>query len=169
MNQKQKNYNLYNNEFVKNEFNILNSKKNLYINKVDNAVNFLINEFDINDLCRNIEYNLNHQFLGCYSFNEKKIVLNLDYLINKIKGISYDEKFINLNVYRIILHEIKHILQYKIAFNFSNDLSVVYNYELKNTCKFSFMEANADLESTYSVFKILNTSFTSEPIARLLF
>ncbi|MEG3037128.1 MAG: hypothetical protein RR832_06180, partial [Bacilli bacterium] len=76
----------------------------------------------------------------------------------KLLYISKSNDFINVNIYRIILHEIKHILQHEMI-DSKKDLYNIYDHEFNSRINHSIIkpsEINAELESSIYVLNLLD-------------
>lgn len=88
----------------------------------------LFNECNVLDFC-----SINNPFYAYYSADEKKIVLNLDMMIDGFKDICdyYELKnneyygYINIRILQFVLHEIEHAKQEKKLKSYTNNLEML--------------------------------------------
>lgn len=143
------NYNLFNNEKVNELTATFLEIKNYHTSIVEKFILELINCYELNDLCKNISFLCSNSFyLGMYSERGKQLFINYKKIIEIFNQISVDNYFIKSNLYRIVLHEIKHILQHKMVNNCDSELCQLFKYEFRNgyNCMLP-SEINADIES----------------------
>lgn len=152
-------YNLFNNEKVDELTSTFLEKKSYESNTMEKFIAELIQYYDLMDFCTDISFcEYNNQYLGLYNFNQRKICINYKRIIELLKSVSNDNYFILANVYRIILHEFKHILQHKMMqvkdyelFRlFFNEISIGANEGIKPS------EVNAEIESSMVIIKNYN-------------
>lgn len=152
------NYNLFNNEKVDELTSTFLKIKNYHTNIVEKFISELINYYELNDLCKDISFPCsNNYYLGMYSTKYKQLLINYKKIIEIFNRISTDDYFIKSNVYRIVLHEIKHILQHKMINNNDNELCKLFQYEFNNGYDHILpSEINADIESLLVILKNYN-------------
>ena len=88
----------------------------------------LFNECNVLDFC-----SINNPFYAYYSADEKKIVLNLDMMIDGFKDICdyYELKnneyygYINIRILQFVLHEIEHAKQEKKLKSYTSNLEML--------------------------------------------
>lgn len=150
-------YSIINNEEV-NELSLafLNSLSN----SNESTHSFIKNLLDIlslSEMCKNISIDNNPYSLASYNYPTKQIRLNTDLITKKLSSISNDKYFIKSNLCRIVLHEIKHVLQYKMLKNKDNDLYKLFDCEFNLLRKQSLIkpsEINADIESSLLILNL---------------
>lgn len=154
-------YNLFNDKKVDELTSTFLEKKSYESNIMENFIIELIQYYDLMDYCTNISFcEYNNQYLGLYNFSQRKMFVNYKRIIELLKNVSNDDYFILANVYRIILHELKHILQHKMIqakdyelFKlFFNETSISANEDIKPS------EINAEIESSMVIIKNYNHS-----------
>ena len=116
----------------------------------------LIEYFKLKMYCSEIVFlDENTYCLGLYNNKQKKLFINYKEIVKKLQKISSDNYFITANIYRIILHELKHILQHKMVNNKDYQLFLLFQKEFLNSIN-TFIgpsEVNADIESTMVILK----------------
>lgn len=150
------NYNLFNNEKVDELASIFLEMKTIKTNDLENFIIKMIEYYNLELFCNKINFSNNeNNIFGLYNFKQKEILINYKKIINCLSKISSDYYFINANVYRIILHEIKHILQHKMVNNKDNQLYLLFQNEFSNSVKKSICpsEINSEIESTLVILK----------------
>lgn len=89
---------------------------NDYINKV---YNYYIDKYNLHDSCTKLEFNSKNNNFAFYSSYDKKIVMNLNNMIERFNKISKNHNlkdknyygYINLKIIQFLLHEIEHAVQ----------------------------------------------------------
>lgn len=164
-------YNLFNNSEVDEIALAFNSENTIYENTINKAIDNLIELFELGNICTSTNYNICDYYLARFSIREKSITINYKYIVSQLKKISNNQIFINLNLYRIILHEIKHALQHKIIISKDVNIYQIFDYEFNTLLNLSAIkpsEINADLESSYVVYNMFEKTH-EEYIKQLLF
>lgn len=153
------NYNLFNDEKVDDLTSTFLQKKYYSINEIEKYIIELLNYYNLKSFCSNISFSNNNYLLGSYSSKEKELLINYKKIIETFKKISDDDYFIIANVYRIILHEIKHILQHKMVHFQDNQLFKLFEVEFCSGSNFftAPSEVNADIESLLAIIKSYNS------------
>lgn len=151
------NYNLLNDEKVDALISTF-LKKKYNISIIEKFIIELINYFNLDTFCSDISLSNNDYLLGAYSKKNKKLFINYKKIIENINKISNDDYFTKANIYRIVLHEIKHILQHKMVYLQDNQLFQIFNAEFNNGCDclVTPSEVNADIESSLVLIKNYN-------------
>ena len=154
------NYNLFNNEKVDDLTSTFLEIKNYHPDIVEKFILELINFYELNDFCKDISFLCpNSCYLGMYSEKDKQLIINHKKIIETLNKISINDYFIKSNVYRTILHEIKHILQHKMINKRDGELCQLFQYEFSNGCSNILpSEVNADIESLLVILKNYNKS-----------
>lgn len=151
------NYNLFNNEKVDELTSTFLKMKYYNPDILEKYIIELLNHYNLNNYCNNVSFsNDKNYFLGLYNIRQKELLINYKMIIESLKKISEDNYFIASNTYRIILHEIKHILQHKISDSEDNELFKIFQTEFNNNNnKNSILpsEVNADIESSLVILK----------------
>lgn len=157
------NYNLFNKEKVDELTSTFLEIGNYHTDIVEKFILELINYYELNDLCKNISFSCSNSFyLGMYSERDKQLFINYKKIIETFNKVSVDNYFIKSNLYRIVLHEIKHILQHKMVNNCDSELCQLFQYEFSNGCDCVFpSEINADIESLLVILNNYDKSHTS--------
>ena len=152
------NYNLFNNDKVDELISTFLETCNYRTDIVEKFILELINYYELNDLCNNISFLCPNSFyLGMYSERSKQLFINYKRITETLKKVSIDDYFIKSNLYRIVLHEIKHILQHKMVNNCDIELCKLFQYEFSNSCDHVFpSEINADIESLLVILNNYN-------------
>lgn len=152
------NYNLFNNK-VDNLTSTFLEMECYLPNTLEKYIVELIKYFRLEMYCSDIVFlDENTDCYGLYSNKQKKLLINYEKIINKLQIISSNNYFIKANIYRIILHEIKHVLQYKMVDNEDFQLYILFQKEFLNKNKTSIgpSEVNAEIESTMIILKNYN-------------
>ena len=89
-------------------------------NSLEKVIIDLIECYNLKSLCTDISFENVSNCFGLYNYKTKKILINSKSIIYNLSKINTNEYFLKANVYRVILHEIKHILQYNYFFLNSN-------------------------------------------------
>lgn len=154
------NYNLFNNEKVNDLTLTFLEMKNYHIDIVEKFILELINYYELTDLCKDISFLCSNScYLGMYSEKYRQLFINYKKIIDTFNKISIDDYFIKSNVYRIVLHEIKHILQHKMVNKRDNQLYQLFQYEFNNDHNLTLpSEVNADIESLLVLINNYNKS-----------
>lgn len=87
--------------------------------------NYYIDKFNLRDYCSFIDLFTNENAFAYYSYYEKRIVLNLELMIDEFMNVCNFYKFfgkdyygyINLKIIQYLLHEIEHVKQDKYCGN----------------------------------------------------
>ena len=134
--------------------------KNYHIDIVEKFILELINYYELTDLCKDISFLCSNScYLGMYSEKYRQLFINYKKIIDTFNKISIDDYFIKSNVYRIVLHEIKHILQHKMVNKRDNQLYQLFQYEFNNDHNLTLpSEVNADIESLLVLINNYNKS-----------
>lgn len=120
------NYNLFNNK-VDNLTSTFLEMECYLPNTLEKYIVELIKYFRLEMYCSDIVFlDENTDCYGLYSNKQKKLLINYEKIINKLQIISSNNYFIKANIYRIILHEIKHVLQYKMVDNEDFQLYILF-------------------------------------------
>ena len=158
MNQKNisNSYNLFNSEMV--DYLINKSIKSDYCSEIqmEKFIIELIKYYALDNYCYNISFNSNNNYcFGYYNYYEKQLFINYKKIMEFMEKISKDQYFINANIYRIILHEIKHIIQHKMVNDKNEELFKIFDYEFNNAngSLIKPSEVNADIESSLILIK----------------
>lgn len=153
------NYNLFNDKKV-DELMSAFLKKNCDISTIEKFIVELINYFNLEIFCSNISWSNNDCLLAAYSRKNKELIINYKKMFENFNKISNDDYFVKANIYRIILHEIKHILQHKMVYLQDNQLFKIFQREFYNgiKCLVAPSEVNADIESTLVLIKNYNSN-----------
>lgn len=154
------NYNLFNNEKVDDLTSTFLEMKNYHIDIVEKFILELINYYELTDLCKDISFLCSNScYLGMYSEKYRHLFINYKKIIDTFNKISIDDYFIKSNVYRIVLHEIKHILQHKMVNKRDNQLYQLFQHEFSNDHNLTLpSEVNADIESLLVLINNYNKS-----------
>lgn len=152
------NYNLFNNEKVDELTSTFLEIKDYNTDIIEKFILKLLNYYELNDLCKDISFICsNSYYLGMYSKKRKQLLINYKNIIKTFNKLSADDYFVKSNVYRIVLHEVKHILQHKMVNNRDNELYRLFQYEFSNGCDNIFpSDINADIESLLVILKNYN-------------
>lgn len=153
------NYNLFNDEKVDALMSTF-LEKNCDINTIEKFIIELMNYFNLEIFCSSISLSSNDYLLAAYSRKNKELIINYKKMLENFSKISNDYYFIKANIYRIILHEIKHILQHKMVYSQDNQLFKIFQTEFHNgiKCLIAPSEVNADIESTLVLIKNYNSN-----------
>lgn len=154
------NYNLFNNEKVDKLTSVFLEIKSYHTNIIEKFILELINYYELNDLCKDISFLCSNScYLGMYSEKYKQLLINYKKIIETFNKVSTDAYFIKSNVYRLVLHEIKHILQHKMVNNCDSELCRLFQCEFSNGCNHILpSEINADIESLLVILNNYNKS-----------
>jgi len=153
------NYNLFNDDKVDDLTSTFLEMKCCQPSTMEKYIIELINYYSLEMYCNNISFSdSNPHRLGLYNNKQKELLINYKEIIKCLEKISVDDYFITANVYRIILHEIKHILQHKMIQVKDNKLFQLFQNEFFNGSKdfISPSEVNADIESSLVIAKNYN-------------
>ena len=156
------NYNLFNNEMVDEITSAFLNNSPLKNNHLERVIIELIRYYNLNSLCNDISFENVTNCFGLYNYQTKKILINSKLLIDNLSKISSNEYFIKANIYRIILHEIKHILQHKMILKKDNRFYKLFEmeFDISNRLKnIKPSELNADIDSSLTILKNFNKSF----------
>ena len=156
------NYNLFNNEIVDEITSTFLNNYPLKDNSLERVIIDLIECYNLKSLCTDISFENVSNCFGLYNYNNKKILINSKSIIYNLSKINTNEYFLKANVYRVILHEIKHILQYKMILKKDNQIYKLFEMEfnISNMLKnLKPSEINADIDSSLTVLKNFNKSF----------
>lgn len=152
------NYNLFNNDKVDELISNFLGIKEYHVDIIEKFILDLINYYGLNDLCEDIVFfNPDSLYLGMYSERRKQLFINYENIIETFSKVSIDNYFIKANLYRIVLHEIKHILQHNMVNKGDSELCKLFQYEFSNG--FSGIlpsEVNADIESLLVILNAYN-------------
>ncbi len=152
------NYNLFNSEKVDELTSTFLEINNYHIDIVEKFILELINYYKLNDLCNDISFLCSNScYLGMYSAKYKQLLINYKKIIETFNKVSADDYFIKANIYRIVLHEIKHVLQHKMVNNCDSELCQLFQCEFSKgyNCILP-SEINADIESLLVILNNYN-------------
>ena len=152
------NYNLFSNEKVDELASTFLEISNYHTGIIEKFILELINYYELSDLCKEISFLCSNScYLGMYSAKYKRLLINYKKIIVTLNRVSTDNYFIKSNVYRIVLHEIKHILQHKMVNNCDSELCKLFQYEFSSGCNHILpSEINADIESLLVILNSYN-------------
>ena len=155
------NYNLFNNEMVDEITSTFLSNFPLKNNYLERVIIDLIEHYNLKPLCGDISFENVTNCFGLYNYQTKKILINSKLLIDNLSKINSNEYFIKANIYRIILHEIKHILQHKMVLYKDNRFYKIFKmeFDVSNMINLKPSEINADIDSSLTILKNFNRSF----------
>lgn len=152
------NYNLFNDDKVDDLTSTFLRKEYYSIDEIEKYIIELLNYYSLGFICSDIFFSSDISILGKYSRNEKVLLINYKKIVETLKKISFDDYFISANIYRIVLHEIKHILQHKMVYFHNNQLYKLFQAEFYNGGNLftAPSEVNADIEATLVIMKNYN-------------
>lgn len=149
------NYSLYNIDKIDELTSIFIEKKSFKKNDLEKFIAELIDYYHLQILCYNICFEGNVDCFGLYNSKQKQILINCRRIVECLEKVSVDNYFINANICRIVLHEIKHILQHDMILKKDNCLFQLFEYEFFSN-KEQIMkpsEVNADIESSMVIIR----------------
>lgn len=124
-----------------------------------NIISDLLFAENLNMYCKNIKIDNSDKSFSYYSYIDQMLYLNYDKLYNCFMN-SFNSKFItNINILRIVFHEIIHIYQFKMmdknlekAKIFKKEFNSLYFHDIK----YLPMEVNADILSSINILILIN-------------
>lgn len=149
------NYNLFNVDKVDDLTSAFLRMKCYQSSILEKYIIELINYYSLESFCSSISFAESVNCFGLYNNKQKEILINYKKIIKHLEKVSTDDYFITANVYRIVLHEIKHILQHKMVQKKDNQLFQLFQNEFLNGNKefISPSEVNADIEASLVIAK----------------
>lgn len=155
------NYNLFNNDKVDDLTSTFLGMECYKPKAMEEYIARIIEYYNLKMYCRSISFSdSNMHYLGSYSYKQREILINYKRIIGLLENLSTNNYFIAANVYRIILHEIKHILQHKLVCNKDDQLYQLFQHEFHNghAPLIGPSEVNADIESSLVIMKNYSTN-----------
>ena len=150
-------YNIFGN-LKTDELSSVFNTKSLNCSNIRKTIDDILSLYCLTDYCNRIFINNSDFYCASYSFNDKAITINYNYIMKSLFNISKNDYFATMYLYRIVLHEIKHVFQYKMLAERENNLYKIFENEFlignSNYSKFQPSELNANFDSSLTILKL---------------
>lgn len=153
-------YNLFGNEKAGELTSAFLNTSFFYCEDLMEIIINLLEMYHLSSLCNDISFDNVGDCFGFYNYSQKQLLINVSAIKNCISKVSIDDYFIKANMLRIALHEIKHILQYKMLTKKDNQLYKLFETEFHYyfNMKIRPSEINAEIDSLLTVLKAFDKS-----------